>query len=280
MLLLLIQNEKKEAAFSNILSKGQITALAALSVGDIDLLRQHLDRDHQTRFYTLVLALIVVSLSLQILGGLIAITVAHMRTHDKKHSTNRSLGDLCTVCCGCRPRPEGALPSVERCCCNWFTCRTHPAYEYNVIAEYEAWCSNAVRVEREACEAAEGLESTTNALKGCQERLQTYQKQFDEKLLDTEDFIAKKKEITQQLNSALEKKRYYLQLEANAAKFLKDGKVLYNRVDDIHRNRTMETATFFAHVTNYLLFAVAILMPWCWASAPLRSKRWRTMVPA
>ena len=252
------QKEKKEAELNSTLSKGQITALAALSIGDIDLLRQHLDRDDKTRFYELILALIIICLTLQIMSGLITIMVAQLKSYYQKHHVTKTPSHMCIMCCGCKPSPDSPVFKWDRFC-NCFTCRTGEEYEYTAMDEYETWCNTAIQIERECHEAKEGLECQNNIIQNCQETLDMYQKQLDAEVLEKDDFVAKTTPVNQQKEAAMTRKHYYLQQEAHAATFLKDGELLYNRVDDIHKNRTMEKATFFTHTTNYLLFTVTIL---------------------
>ena len=245
------QNGKKEAALGNTLITGLLTALAALFIANIDLLRRHLCADNASRFYSFVLILIIVSLSLQILCGLLSIFVSHIRSNYRKYLANHTVSGASIACCGCQPTSEP--------CCEGFRCSAYAGYEHGVISEYKDWCQEAVRMEREASKAVEGLASVHRIVHSCQEMLESYQLQHDAELLNEPDFSNSKRETVHHIEAALTEQQRYLKQQAKAAKFLKTGQVLCRRIDDIHRDRAMERATFLSLATNYMLFGVFTL---------------------
>ena len=210
------QGEKKEEAVGQTLTRGQITALAAVSISDIDLLVQHIDRDEddRARFYELVLVLICVSLALQIVCGLLTITVSHLRAYYRKFREDRAVSDMCKMWCGCLLHKHNNDPCDG--CRGVFTCRVHPEYEYDVLKRYDDWRTQAVAVEMDAALSFDDLDAIEFQIRQAREKVEEIQKKL--KGADPADKTLKTR-LETEMNQAKDK---LLEAESNKDNLLRN----------------------------------------------------------
>ena len=98
----MFQNTDNETKLAEAKDRAQLTATTAMSVVHVALLRSLIGGGPAAnRYYYIVLVLIVMSLALQILAGLIALALSHMKSYYTKHQED-CCSQLCSNLCSCR----------------------------------------------------------------------------------------------------------------------------------------------------------------------------------
>lgn len=286
------QKEEKTDSLVQAKDRGQATATAAMSIVNISLLKEVIDKGPGYNWYTVMLSLISLSLALQILVGLISIFTINTKSYYESFR-NHSLHDCCAMVCQCRIKRKKKRKEAPKeqdrgkqmtefidcmyvksrtiqeemdeeeaasgCCPFICTTRILSNFEYGVLEKHEADIQRLIHAEVSSVEIGEELQYLTKAVQDAKAEQARLEVLAEDPKADKEGISAKLRALSDELAEAQKRKQDY---EAK----MKDTRILKGQcqavqryADAIVKNQVLKNVAFWQHGINYLLYVVFIL---------------------
>ena len=218
--------------------KAQVTATTAMSVVQVTLLKEVIEKGPGSNYYVVSLVFIDLSLFLQVLAGLISIAINNMNAQlarSKKEVTG------CT-CAG--------LGRDVNCCGNGMVCcriSTLSPAEGRLIREYHDWQAET-RFAKRAAVAEADIAHGDNMI--------AY---IDEELRHAQDYAKYAADLTTKRADAMARRiELSLVLKENEMRS-REGEMLRQRAEHIVVMDVMKRVTIWQHIVNFLLYLVFII---------------------
>ena len=248
------------------------------------------------RYYSIVIVLICLSLALQVVAGIIALFVSHLRVYFTRYHDD-AMEDICENLCCCRamcrtrtPQPhlsgvdkgdrldgnEAEKPSkrvaeglplatrlntsrkvTTNCSPCCITARIFPDYDYAIIDAYEEWRLHYTEKELGAAVAELEIKHLMGTIEDARGKLGILEQHKTE--YDIEEFQKRFDEIQTKTEEAAERKLQFEDVQQQAKISQARGDILWERANAVRKNQVLKRASFWQHTINYIFYVVFVL---------------------
>ncbi len=279
------QTEASSDMLASSKDRAQLTAATAMSVANVALLRELLDKGPERNpYYTVAISLVSASLALQIVAGLLSLMVANILKYAKKYESNpcRDVRENICPCYCVEARREEKKDSTESrrsmkkddpkicdeemarpykglggaccgCCPYDITTNVYPRQEYYVIKMHQHMQHQIVDDKVKNIESTEQLGYQAKLLGAAQASLQELLRMRDNRGDDQQQAMEDK---VRSLQAKIEK------YKSDAARYKwrkQQSDELTKLAKQITKRRLMKVVSFWQDIINYIFFIVFIL---------------------
>ncbi|KAI0219308.1 hypothetical protein LSAT2_029119 [Lamellibrachia satsuma] len=269
------QNESKAVHLVEAKDRATITATVAMSVVHVAYLRAIVVAGpDSSRFYTIVLSLVIISLVLQVAAGLLSLVISQMKSYYLKHHDDMcyDVRQMCFYCC-CPPRlasevceareaheayEAGQSSSTDSKGCV-ISCTGHSPmtdYEKDVYRYTETINKDIVKVELEAIEAESSIAAITDTITECRNKQEELMKKKD--TIDPTEYTKMLKELKEQEETANGRLARYKKTTGKLSMMEKKQTALNERMEELVREDIYKRVAFWQNCLNYILYVIVV----------------------
>ncbi len=284
---MLFQADTSSGMLARSKDRAQLTASTAMSVANVALLRELLDRGPEANpYFTVAISLVSASLALQIIAGILSLTVANILRYAHKYESNPcrdARENLCPCyCVKARPDKRGSSEKTvssietgefERCtsetarpyealdvhvpccsCCSYgVVANVYHPQEYYVIRMSQRMQREIIDAKVKNIEHAGKLKYQPKLLAAAQARLQETRGMRDSRgeahQKAMEDKVRSLQAEIENCQNSVARYKWRKQQSEELAKLAKQ----------ITKKRLMKVVSFWQDIINYIFFIVFIL---------------------